>query len=43
MGNQMKQIIENFSKTEYEKIKIKSEKKSKTKRKIEQITSKNNK
>ena len=40
MGNQIKQIIENFSKNEDEKIKIRSEKKSKTKRKIKQISDK---
>jgi hypothetical protein len=40
MGNQIKQIIENFSKNECEKIKIRSEKKSKTKRKIKQISDK---
>jgi hypothetical protein len=40
MGNQIKQIIENFSKNEGEKIKIRSEKKSKTKRKIKQISDK---
>lgn len=43
MGNQMKQILENFAKPEDEKVKIRSEKKSKRKgglnvpRKIKQL------
>lgn len=37
MGNQMKQILENFGKVKDEKVKIKSEKKSKRKIKIKKF------
>jgi len=40
MGNQIKQIIENFNKPEYEKVKIRSEKKSKNKHKGDTIQNK---
>jgi hypothetical protein len=40
MGNQIEQIVENLSKPENERVKIRSEKKSKIDKKIKQLIQK---